>query len=113
MQGFGLLDEEALGFEVFVLLVLDGFVVFSLGCEEVVACGAEAVEDEVVLLVAGVSYGLPFGLQCDDFLGFLFPLCEGCEFVEFDVLDLLAEGCFLFEVLSFACLDGFEVFLVS
>ena len=113
LQGFCLFHQLALGFEVLALFVLDALVELCLGGEEAVAGSTEAVEDEVVLLVAGEPDGLPFGLEGDDLLGLLLPLGEGRQFVELDVLHLLAEGGLLLEVLLFACLDGLEVLLMT
>ena len=62
LQRFGFFHEATFLLEVLCLLVLHGPEEFCLRGEELVARGAEAVEDDGVLAVVGVAYRAPLSL---------------------------------------------------
>ena len=83
--------------------------------EELVARGAEAVEDDGVLSVVGIAYCTPLRLEFQHLLRALVPVGEAAQAVEAGVefVDFLAECRLGGEVLLLACLDALEVLLVA
>ena len=112
LQGLGLFHECALLLGVFGKARLHVLEEFCLAAEEVVASGAETLEDFHVHLLRSEADGLPFSLYLDDFAGVLLPVGGAFVFFLGNGFHLLAEGRFLLQVLLFPGAQVVEVLLV-
>jgi len=101
-QLLGLGDELALLVGILRILRAALLVVGVLASEEVVAGGAEAVENLLVDLRGGKADLLPFLLHVEDLLRMAFPVGVGLVFLLHDGLHLLAEGRLLLQVVVLA-----------
>ena len=113
LQSLSLLAECLLEIEVGAERFLHLLEVLGLEGEELVASSAVALVNLLVHLLRCETDGLPLGLKGCDGVGHGIPLGEGLQVVGVDLLQFLADGSLLGQVLLFLFLALVEILLMA